>query len=146
MGKTAEIGLERHVSGMLQQMRVPHVTSMPAVVPSALYTQSIWFPQPKAVLDMDRDGDRLASGALGGAAGLRRQQLRAVGLRVHTLDMSAFKSMSRGQRLRTLAEAVAESCPEAAAWLQRAKTASTHRTGEQAVEEMPSMAQTSEAP
>ncbi len=61
--------------------------------------------------------------------------MRAVGLHVHTLDMSAFKSMRRGQRLRAVAEAVVESCPEAAMWLQQVKTANATEPLEEQMQE-----------
>jgi len=107
---------------MLQQLRIPHVQRAgPTVIPGVgIYRVPIWFPQPSAVLDIDLEVDRLASGALCGAAALRRQQLRASGLEVHTLDVAAMRGAGHSHRLRAVAEAVAASCPEAAMWLRRA--------------------------
>jgi len=121
-GQSALVGdkPERHLSGLLQEMRVPHVMSTPAAVPGG-YGKSIWFPQPKAVLDVGATGDRLMSGKLRGAAELRRQQLRSAGLHVHAVDAKDLSDVSRPQQLHLVAHAVAESCPEAVDWLSEAE-------------------------
>merc|ERR1712062_277857 len=117
-GQSALVGdkPERHLSGLLQEMRVPHVLATPAAVPGG-YGKSIWFPQPKAVLDVGATGDRLMSGRLRGAAELRRRQLRSAGLHVHTVDAKDLRDVSRSQQLHLVAQSVAVSCPEAADWL-----------------------------
>eukprot|EP00928_Gymnodinium_smaydae_P018691 TRINITY_DN17122_c0_g2_i1.p1 TRINITY_DN17122_c0_g2~~TRINITY_DN17122_c0_g2_i1.p1 ORF type:complete len:1059 (-),score=233.92 TRINITY_DN17122_c0_g2_i1:228-3335(-) len=71
-----EAAVARQLSELLQQMRVPHVASSPVAAVRGIYRAPAWFPQPKAVLDVDARGDRLASGALGGGAALRRKQLQ----------------------------------------------------------------------
>lgn len=108
---------ERQISAMLQEMRVPHVASSQAAVPGGMYRVPVWFPQSKAVLDI---GDTLASGSPGGAADLRRQQLLASGLVVYSLDLVSMRKLPHAQQLRVVAQAIAESCPEAVEWLQHA--------------------------
>jgi len=108
---------------MLQHMRVPHVVASAAAVPGSIYRVPIWFPEPKAVLDVDVQGDRLASGILGGAAELRRSQLRAAGLQVISFESSTLSRSSRPQRLQSLATMLSELCPEASAWLSSSEAA-----------------------
>lgn len=109
--------VEQELSKLLQQMRVPHVVASPTVLPGGIYRVPIWFPQPGAVLDVDVQGDRLASGALGGGAELRRQQLQRAGLKVLTFTSSSLSGAPREERMRAIADIVAGSCPEAADWL-----------------------------
>eukprot|EP00929_Paragymnodinium_shiwhaense_P088816 TRINITY_DN49124_c0_g1_i1.p1 TRINITY_DN49124_c0_g1~~TRINITY_DN49124_c0_g1_i1.p1 ORF type:complete len:1072 (-),score=198.14 TRINITY_DN49124_c0_g1_i1:53-3268(-) len=109
--------LDKRLSKLLQHLRVPHVSASHLAIPGGVYQVPAWFPAPQAVLDVDSWGDRLSSGGLAGSAQLRRKQLRAAGLRVHTLDAAALQLESKGRRLRAVAQAVSESCPEAARWL-----------------------------
>ena len=68
----------------VQIIRKPRMICSPARMNHpTLSTSLLNWNHHKAVLDMDTETDRLASGALAGSAGLRRQQLRGVGLKVH---------------------------------------------------------------
>jgi len=118
---------ERHLSGLLQEMRVPHVMATPWAVPGG-YGKSIWFPQPKAVLDVGATSDRLMSGKLRGAAELRRRQLRSAGLHVHAVDAKDLSDVNRSKQLHLVAHAVAESCPEAADWLSETEAENVSST------------------
>ncbi|CAE8688155.1 unnamed protein product, partial [Polarella glacialis] len=83
-GMPPQTEAEKLLSGLLQHMRVPHVLASPSAMAGGIYRVPVWFPDPKAVLELEVSGDRLTSGGLGGAAELRRRQLRAAGLKVHS--------------------------------------------------------------
>lgn len=116
-GVHVSTSVEQELSSLLQHIRVPHVVASPVAMPGGIYRIPIWFPQPGAVLDVDVQGDRLASGELGGAAHLRRKQLKDAGLQVIVFDPSSLSRASRTKRLKVIAAAVSRTCPEAADWL-----------------------------
>jgi len=88
-----------------------------------MFRVAVWFPEPQAALDIDVKNDRLMSGVLSGAAELRRRQLQDAGLHIHTIDVTHLQKLAHDDQLRAVAEAVTESCSEAAAWLSSSKTA-----------------------
>ncbi|CAE7702803.1 unnamed protein product [Symbiodinium microadriaticum] len=143
-GRPPQTEAEKTLSALLQHLRIPHVVASPAAVPGGIYRIPVWFPEQSAALELEQLGDRLAGGGLSGTARLRRRQLREAGLKVLAFDPSAFRGASQLRRLRAVAEVVAPSCPEAAAWLRSGEAAQARAEDLQRLSSFPTPGRTEE--